>query len=63
MCFHSQVESNNWTKKQIGDRLIDGELDDSYWGKAGEEMEALNKKKRGLMNMDNSVVIAGGRGL
>ena len=38
------------------DRLIDGEQDDSSgWG------GGLSKKEKGLMDMDNSVVIAGGR--
>ena len=32
--------------------MIDG------WG--GEGMEGLSKKEKGLMDMDNSVVIAGG---
>ena len=31
------------------------------WG--GEEVEGWSKKEKGLMDMDNSVVIAGGRGL
>ena len=28
----------------------------------GEGVEGLSKKEKGLMDMDNSVVIAGGRG-
>ena len=39
---------------------IDEEQGDSQWG--GEGMEGLNKKDKGLMGMDNSVVITGGRG-
>ena len=31
------------------------------WGR-GEGMEGLNKKEKGLMDMDNSGVIAGGEG-
>ena len=33
---------------------------DSSWGDA-EGVEGLRKKEKGLMDMDNSVVIAGGR--
>ena len=31
-------------------------------GGAGEGLEELSKKEKGLMDMDKSVVIAGGRG-
>ena len=44
------------TNKENGDRLIDGEQDDSYGGDNG--VEGLSKKEKGLM--DNSVGIAGG---
>ena len=36
---------------------MDGEHDDSWWG---GEVEKLIKKENGLMDMDNSVVIAVG---
>ena len=32
------------------------------WGWWGVGVEGLSKKEKGLMDMDNSVVIAGGRG-
>ena len=41
------------------DKLIDREQADSCWGSRGGEIEKTQKK---LMRMDNSVVIAGGRG-
>ena len=31
-------------------------------GGIGKEVEGLSKKEKGLMDMDNSVVIVGGRG-
>ena len=48
--------------RENGDRLIGGEQDDSQWWWGGEEGEALSKKENGLMERDNSVVIAGGQG-
>ena len=50
----------NWTNREYGDRLIDGEQDDSCGERRGE-VEGLSKKEKGLMDMDSSVVIAGGR--
>ena len=47
----------NWTTKQNRDRLIDGEQMTAIG--AGEW---LSKKEKEFMDMDNSVVIAGGRG-
>ena len=48
----------NWTSKENGDRLINGEQDDSRgWGSGG--MEGLSKKEKGLLDMDNSVLILG----
>ena len=35
--------------------------DDSQWGEKG--VEGLSKKEKGLMDVDNSVVIAGVRGI
>ena len=52
----------NWTDKENEDRLIDGGQDDSWGGGVGLEVEGLIKKEKGLMDMDNSVVIAGGMG-
>ena len=52
----------NKLNKQNTDRLIDGEKNQaSEGGQLG--MEGLSKKERGLMDMDNSVVIAGGKGV
>ena len=45
--------------KQNRDGLLDGEMTAS--GGAGEGVEGFSKKEKG-MNMDNSVVISGGRG-
>ena len=47
--------------KQNGDRLIDGEQDDSWRGGLG--VEVLSKNEKGLMDMENSVVIAVGEGV
>ena len=52
----------NKLNKQNRDRLTDGEQDDSSWG-GGQGVEGLNKKEKGLMDMNNSVVIAGGSGI
>ena len=49
----------NKLNKENGDRLIDREQDDSYWGYG---VEGLSKKE-GLMDVYNSVVIAAGRGV
>ena len=43
------------------DRLIDGEQMPSS-GRRRLGVEALSKKEKGLMDMDNSVVTAGGEG-
>ena len=44
---------------QNRDRLTDGEQDDSCGGGgAGEGVEELSKKEKGLMDVDNSVVVA-----
>ena len=48
-----------WTKKENRDRLIDGEqmtVEGRSWG-----VEGLSRKEKGLMDMDNSVVIASAR--
>ena len=45
------------TNKGNGDRPIDGEQDDG-WGGGVEEVEGLIKKEKGLLDMDNSVVIS-----
>ena len=57
------MESNEQTELTSKiDTLIDGEQADSS-GKGGWEMEGLSKKEKELMDMDNSMVIAGwGRG-
>ena len=47
--------------KADGDRLTDGEQDDSQWW-GGQGMKGLSKKEKGPMDVDNSVVIAGGEG-
>ena len=49
----------NWTNKQNRDRLIDGEQMKLV---GGVGRGRLSKKEKGLMNMDNSAVIAGMRG-
>ena len=46
--------------KENGGRLIDGEQMTA--SRVSEGVEGLSKKEKGLMDMDNSVVIAGGRG-
>ena len=43
--------------------LTDREQDDSYRRAGGLGMEGSSKKEKGLMDMDKSVVISGGRGL
>ena len=53
----------NWTNKQNRDRLKDREQDDSYWGWRWEGGGIKQKKEKGLMDMDNSAVIAEGRGI
>ena len=56
------MESNEQTtNKENWNRLIDGEQDDSYRGVGELGVEGLSKKEKGLTDMDNSVVIAGGR--
>ena len=50
----------NWTNKQNRERVIDGEQMTASWGWG---VEGLSEKEKGLMDMDNSVVIAGGLGL
>ena len=45
------------TNKENGNRPIDGEQDDG-WGGGVEEVEGLIKKEKGLLDMDNSVVIS-----
>ena len=50
--------------KENGDRLTVGEQGNSYSGQVGSDgVDGLNKKEKNLMDMDNSVVIAGGRGV
>ena len=41
-----------------GDRLLDGEQKYNWRGSYG--VEGLSKKEKGLVDMDNTVVIAGG---
>ena len=51
----------NKLNKENGDRLIDREqVTASGGGRLG--VEGSSKKEKGLIDMDNSVVIAGGRG-
>ena len=45
--------------KENGDRLIDGEQMTASWG-WGRGVEGWSKKGKGLMDTDNSVMIAGG---
>ena len=55
---------NKLNNKENGDRLIDRELVTAKAGVGGGEgVEGLSKKEKGLMDMDNSVVIAGGEGV
>ena len=54
--FHSYVESNEQTELTT-QRQTQTEQVDSYDGVGVEE---LSRKEKGLMDMDNSVVIAGG---
>ena len=62
MWLHSYIESNEQTElTSKTDRLIDGEQDDSKGKLFG--VEELGKKEKGLMDMDNSVVIAVGNGV
>ena len=49
-----------WVKME---GLIDREQDDSYWWRAGLGTRGLSKKEKGLVDMDNSVVTAGKRGV
>ena len=55
------MESNEQTEQAKQRQNQIWRADDSYW--LGELREqGLNKKEKGFMDMDNSVVIAGGRG-
>ena len=54
------IYRTNWTNKQNRDRVIDGEQMTAS-GQVGLGVEGLSKKEKGLMDMDNNVVIAGGR--
>ena len=38
---------------------MDGEPDDSQWQGGHQGVEGLSKKEKGLMDMDNNVVISG----
>ena len=51
----------NWTNKQNRDRLIEGE----QMTASGKEVvgERLSEKEKRLVDMDGSVVIAGGSGV
>ena len=53
------IWGTSWTKKENGDRLIDGEQAAS-WGGGRWGVEELSKKEKGLMDMDNSVMISRG---
>ena len=62
MCGYSE-KLGRWchvSLKENGGRLIDGEQMTA--SRVSEGVEGLSKKEKGLMDMDNSVVIAGGRG-
>ena len=50
----------NWTNKQNGDRLIDGEQITASGG-GGKWVEGLSKGKKDSLDAGNSVVTAGGR--
>ena len=52
----------NKLNKENGDRLLGGEQDDSWWGQS-LGVEGWSKKEKGLMDMDNSGVTAGGGGI
>ena len=53
------MESNEQTtNKQNKDRLIDREQVESSWGL---ESTGMDQKRKGFMDMDNSVVIMEGR--
>ena len=53
----------NKLNKQNRDRLIDREQDDSYWGGEIKVWNDCAKKVREFMDVDNSVMIAGERGI
>ena len=53
-------EQNELTKKMGTDPQMDRNMTASRGGRLG--VEGLSKKEKGLMDMDNSMVIAGGRG-
>ena len=42
----------NWTNKENGDRLVDGEQDDCWRGVLSQGVEGLSKKEKGLMVME-----------
>ena len=58
------MESNEQTEltSKTETDSIDGEQIESY-GRVGLGMEGLSKKEKGLMDMGNTVVIAGERGV
>ena len=56
MKSNEQTENN----KQNRDRFIDGEQMTASGGRGGHRVEVLSKKGKELMDIDNSVVIAGG---
>lgn len=45
--------------KENGDGLIGGEQDDSYWSGGVLRLRDLARRKKGFMDFDSSVVIAG----
>ena len=55
------MESNEQTKlTSKTDRLIDGKQMTASWEGCKLRVEGVSKKEKGLIGMDNSVVIAGG---
>ena len=56
----THVESNEQTE-QTSKTETDSQTDSASESGRGKGMEGLSKKEKGLMDMDNSVVVAGGR--
>ena len=55
-------EQTELTRKMGTDSQIESRMTDTGVG-GGEGVEGWSRKEKGLMDMDNSAVIAGGRGV
>ena len=51
---------NKWSNKQNRNTLIDGEQLTAIGGGGGQAVKVLSKKEKGLLDKEDSVVIAGG---